>query len=390
MDAQELTRKLPETLFSAVGLVVVSALCLSTCIGNTPIPVGFVAQLTGVQAELGVQERNGVQLAVEQINAAGGVAGRRIELMVRDDLGTPEGAQAADRELIDAGVVAIIGHATSGQTMAGLTVTDPARVVMLSPSASTPTLSARDDFFFRVTSSLVDRAQALAQHICRGRDKTRIAVIWDADNAAYSRTFKEAFADKYRSLDGVLTADIDFSSKAQPDFAPMVARLRSGNPDGLLIIAADIDTALIAQRTRLMGWPVPLFTTSWAQTETLITNGGHAVEGLELEIASAVNSQAPEYLDFKTHYLARFGQAPSFGAVSGYEAAEVLAIALKKTGGKTEGLPRALAGIRNFKGLADIFSFDQYGDVVRPFYLGVIREGKYVVFRSAVPADPRG
>ena len=118
------------------------------CSGKKAIRIGFVAQLTGVQAELGVQERNGVQLAMEKINAKGGIGGRPVELVVRDDLGTPEGARAADRDLIEAGVVAIIGHATSGQTMVGLSVTNPARVVMLSPTATTPELSGLDDFFF--------------------------------------------------------------------------------------------------------------------------------------------------------------------------------------------------------------------------------------------------
>jgi branched-chain amino acid transport system substrate-binding protein len=390
MNVQKLRSKLSRPLVWAVLLIVMSALYLLDCIGKESIQVGFVAQLTGVQAELGVQERNGVQLAVEKINAGSGVVGRPIKLVVRDDLGTPEGAQAADRELIDAGVVAIIGHATSGQTIAGLAVTNPARVVMLSPTATTPELSGREDFFFRILFSLADRAHVLAQRIYQGRMIARVAIIYDADNAAYTKAYQEAFAEKYQSLGGVLTEDIGFSSRAQPDFTHMVAQLRASNPEGLLIIAADIDTALIAQRTRLMGWTVPLFTSSWAQTETLVNNGGRAVEGLELEIASTVNSQTKDYLDFKTRYQARFGQAPSFGAVLGYEAAIVLAAALKKTGGKPEGLSHALVSIKNFKGLADTFSFDRYGDVLRPIYLGVIHDGKYVVIRAPEPADPRG
>jgi branched-chain amino acid transport system substrate-binding protein len=234
----------------------------------------------------------------------------------------------------------------------------------------------------------MDRAHALTQHIYQDRHITRLAIIYDVDNVAYSGAYLEAVAGKYQSLGGKLIAEVDFSSKAQPDFAPLVAQLRASNPDGLLIIAADIDTALIAQRTRLMGWPIPLFTSAWAQTETLINNGGQAVEGLEIEIANALNDQSPDYLDFKTRYQARFGQAPSFGAASGYEAAKVLAAALQETGGKPDGLAQALLGIKNFKGLIDTFSFDRYGDVVRPFYLGTIRDGKYVDIEVFKPAEP--
>jgi branched-chain amino acid transport system substrate-binding protein len=114
------------------------------------------------------------------------------------------------------------------------------------------------------------------------------------------------------------------------------------------------------------------------------------VEGLEIEFANALNKQAPDYSDFKTRYQARFGQAPSFGAVLGYEAAKVLAAALQKSGGKAAGLAQALVGIRDFKGLTDTFSFDRYGDVIRPYHLGTIRDGKYVDIEALKPAKPRG
>jgi branched-chain amino acid transport system substrate-binding protein len=274
MNVLKLVSKSIGCLLLAGLLIWITVVFFVSCTGKKPIPVGFVAQLTGVQAELGVQERNGVQLAVEEINATGGVVGRPLELAVRDDLGTPEGAQAADRELIDAGVVAIIGHATSGQTIAGLAVTNPARVVMLSPTATTPELSGLEDFFFRVAYSLVERARALAHRIYQGRHITRVAVIYDTDNTAYSGAYLEAFAGKYQSLGGKLVAKVEFSSTAQAEFTPLLEQLQASNPEGLLIIAADMDTALIAQRSRLMGWPIPLFTSAWAQTEMLINNGG--------------------------------------------------------------------------------------------------------------------
>ncbi len=347
--------------------------------------MGFVAQLTGVQAKLGVQERNGVQLAMEEINTGGGIDGRAIELVVRDDLGTPEGARTADQELIEAGVVAIIGHATSAQTLAGLSVTNPARMVMISPSTTTPELSGLEDFFFRVTNSLTDRAHALAQRVYQGRGITRLAAICDTDNSAYSKAFLNAFGQKYQALGGKLVAVVDFSSKLQPDFSPMVAKLQKGNPDGLLIIAADMDTALIAQRTRLMGGSIPLFTTAWAQTQMLIHNGGRAVEGMEIEIANTFNNQTPAYLDFKNRYRSRYGQAPAFGAPLGYETAKFLAAALKITGGKSEGLAKALIGIKNFRGLTHNYSMDRYGDAICPFYLGTIHDGKYLDIEVLMP-----
>lgn len=355
--------------------------------GKEPVRVGVAVQLTGVQSELGVQERNGVQLAVEEINASGGVAGRPIELIVRDDLGLPEGARTVDRELIQSGVAAIIGHTTSTQTIAGLAVTNPAHVVMISPTASTPELSGQDDYFFRISRDLVTAACSLARHVYQDRNLTRMAGIYDTDNAAYSKAYLEAFAAEYQSMGGKVVAKARFSSGAQPDFAPPAARLRAGNPDGLLIIAADIDTALIAQRTRLMDWPVPLFATAWAKTETLINNGGQAVEGLETESDIPMDNQTPDYFAFKARYKARFGEDPAFGAALGYETAKILATALQKTGGNAGGLAQVLAGIKNYKGLNFKISFDRYGDVIRPSYLVAVRDGKFVDIERLKPAE---
>lgn len=352
------------------------------CINKKPILIGFSAQLTGRQAELGVQERNGVQLAVETINEKGGVAGHKIDLIVQDDLGIPEKAKEADQELIKAGVLAIIGHATTAQAVAGLEVTDPANVIMLSPTVSSPKLSGLDDYFFRVYPSFKDSAQAFAQYTYQHDRITQLAIIYDNDNAAYAKTYSTAFAEKFQLIGGKIANEVSFSSTAQPDFAPILLKLRESKADGLLIIASDVDTALIAQRARLMDWNVPLYTSAWAQTETLIKNGGQAVEGLKLEQSYAMSSQTPVFLDFQSRYQARFGQDPSFGAAFGYEAALVLAVALEKTDGKAEGLRKALTEIRDFQGLMNTFSFDRFGDVERPFYLSAIRDGKFIILEK--------
>jgi len=366
-----------------------SSFFLNSCTTNEPILVGFSAELTGRQAELGVQERNGVQMAVEKINNSGGINGRPIQLIVLDDLGTSEGARTADRELIGKGVVAIIGHATSGQTIAGLSVTNPAHVVMISPTTSTAELSGKDDYFLRVIQALSERAGGLAQHVYQQRGVQRLAIIHDTHNAAYVQSFKKAFVEKYRSLGGQVTDEAGFSSEERTNFDPILTQLRTSKADGLLIIASDNDTAIIAQRTRLIGWNAPLYMSAWAQTETLIKNGGQAVEGMDLEQTYPMNSQAPAFLDFKARYQQRFGRAPSFSASFGYETVLVLAGALQKSGGKAAGLRQALLETSDFQGLVDTLSFDTYGDVVRPFFLGTIRDGRYVDIERFIPETPR-
>ena len=346
---------------------------------NKPIIIGFSAQLTGGQAELGVQERNGVQLAVEKINESGGIAGRKISLIIHDDRGVPKEAESGDSELIKEGAIAIVGHATTAQTLAGLKVTNPANVIMISPTVSTPELSGLDDYFFRVQASFESSAQTFAKYIYEHNGITRMAIIYDKDNLAYSKTYSTTFVDEFQSLGGNITDEVSFSSVDQPDFSPLLSKLRDSKAEGLLIVASDKDTALIAQRVRLINLQIPMFAVAWAQTEKLISNGGQEVEGMEIEQAYDLANQSSAFVDFESSYKARFGNDPSFGAAYSYEATLVLAEALKKTNGNKEGLKQALLEIHNFNGLINTFSFDEFGDVERPGYLCTIRKGKFII-----------
>ncbi len=355
------------------------------CTRPGPIKVGFAGELTGTQSDLGVHGRDGALLAIETLNESGGVAGRSLKLLVRDDQGTPEGAQAADRELIDAGIVAIIGHMTSAQSMAALPVIEEAGVVFLSPTTSTTELSGLDDHFFRVTATNAQEAHLLARHTYQRRSLSCVAVIYDDDNAAFSQTLWAGFARAYQALGGQVSNEIRFFSSKEPDFAPLVAQLRASDPQGLFIIASALDTALIVQQVRLGGWQVPLFAGGWAHTEILLQNGGRAVEGIEFVIAHDTNNQSPAFLDFQTRYQARFGRAPTFASAFAYEAVMVLAAALEKTHGQAKGLPQALLKTRDFEGLTGVISMDEYGDVVRTQFLSAVQDGQFVTLDRLEP-----
>jgi branched-chain amino acid transport system substrate-binding protein len=372
--------------FTFIGLLSsVLNLAPGACARRGPIRVGFAGELSGKNSDLGVHGRDGALLAVETLNDAGGVSGRSLELLVRDDLGTPEGARSAARALIEAGVVAIIGHMTSTQSVAALPVTEEMGVVLFSPTASTTELSGLDDLFFRITVTNVQQARLFAQYIYRQRGLSCITVIYDLDNASFTQTFWADFAQAYQDLGGQLSGEVRFSSSAEPDFAPLVNELRTGDSQGLLIIASAFDTALIAQRVRLDNWQVPLFASGWAHTEVLLQNGGQAVEGIEFTIPYDTNNQSPAFLDFQARYQARFGRTPTFASAFSYEAVLMLAAALEKADGQAKRLPQALAEPRDFEGLMGTISMDEYGDAVRTHFLITVQEGQFVTLDRLEP-----
>lgn len=344
---------------------------------NEDIIIGFSAQLTGSQAELGVQERNGVQLAVENINESGGICGRKIYLLVKDDCGTSEMARKADEELINNGAVAIIGHATTAQTLEGLKVTNPNNVVMLSATVSTPELTGIDDYFFRIHPSFKNSAESFAKHIYASNKIKNIAIIYDTDNLSYTKTYSTIFEDKFKDMGGKVVSKIPFSSEAQPDFTPLLSILQKSKSEGLLIVASDIDTAIIAQRAKFIDKNIKLYAASWAQTETLISNGGQAVEGMEIEQAYDITNKSQNFVDFKSKYKVRFGNEAYFGAAFSYEATMVLAEALKKANCNKDKLKEALLETRDLNGLIDKITIDKFGDVERPYYISKISNGQF-------------
>lgn len=361
-------------------------LILSGCQFARPIRIGFVGELSGRNAVLGVQARNGAQLAVETVNAQGGVRGRPLELVVRDNMGQVEELLKADRELIDSQVVALTGHSTSWESLAALDALAAGDVVLFSPTTSTPALTGKRDNFFRLIPSNQTQARALAEYLAGELGLRRAAVAFESDNAAYAQTLAGEFASQFRSLGGAVLAEQEFSSSSFPDYAQIVRGLRSAGPaDVLLIAAPSIDTAMLAQQARMQGWDVQIATTSWAYTDDLLHNGGRAVEGMLITPTFNDGCQQPAYRDFFTRYQKTYDHEPSFSAVFAYETILVLARALEQTGGTAKGLPEAIIASGQFDGLCDKVRMDEYGDVQRSLYLMQVQDGAFQVIRTIDP-----
>lgn len=336
---------------------------------------------------MGIDGRDGALLAVEMINGSKGTFETHINLLIEDDEGTPQGAQAADSELIqDPSVVAIIGHMTSTAALAGLEVTQPGGVVIISPTAATTRLSGKDDLFFRMFSGADLEANLMAKHIIE-RGIISVGVLLDEDNVSYTESVETAFLGKYSALGGQVPAVISYSSSENPDFRPLLETIRESGAEALLIIAGTQDTGIICQHARMIDWDAPLFTARWGQGDTTIRDGGRAVEGLEAVVDFDPNETSPAYQNFLLEFRTHFNREPTFAALRSYEAVFFLAEALEKTDGKREGLPQALLAVGEMNGPAGAFHLDAYGDVVRPHYLLRVEDGQWVTVESYQPEE---
>lgn len=372
------------TLISSILLLV----CLSGCVKKPPILIGFAAQLTGKQADLGVQLLNGVQMAVEEINESGGINGRSLELLFEDDFGTPQGAKDAENKLIDQGAIAIIGHVTSDQTLAGYEVAEQREVLLISATAATSELTGKDDYFYRTVVSTDAMGSGFATYIHNDKKIDSIAIVYDEDNKSYSEPLVNSFVSTFQRLSGKITTTIKFSSSQSPDYSIPVEKLKETSTDAVFIIASPYDTALIVQSIDLQTWSPALFTSSWAQGDTLFQTGGKTLEGMEAFIGLDVNDQNPELVKFKTDYKLEFLSDPIFTAMEGYETMQLLAKALIKTNGTPENLGSELVGIQDFVGLTGPVKLDAFGDVLRPLVIQKINGGKFVTIKKLDVSQP--
>jgi branched-chain amino acid transport system substrate-binding protein len=344
-----------------------------------PIKVGFIAGLSGKTSELGVSERAGALHAVEEINEAGGLKGRLLELIIKDDHNDPETALKGDRELIREGVVAIIGHATSTMSSAAVHLINQEKILMIAPTASTTKLSGIDDYFIRITPVSDAEMSALAKVAINKLGLKSVAVIYDLSNKGLTETNLENFQTSYELLQGKVSAKIPFISGKTNEFSKLIQKTLGSNSDGIFLLAGSIDAALICQQVRKLNSDIPIITIGWATTSDLIQHGGKAVEDLKFVQVIDINSQNPKFQKFAKQLKKKFQREPNFGAMYAYQAVYMLYEAMKHAPNlNSETLKNYIIKRKSFPGLQNDVVIDEFGDSQGNFMLFTIKNGKFI------------
>lgn len=364
---------------TCVALLTVISICwaFSACSKSRPVQLGFVAGLSGRVADLGTAGRNGAMLAVEQRNAAGGIKGHPVELIVRDDQQNPETARQVVAELIAKNVSCIIGPMTSSMATATVPLVNASGTIMLSPTVTTTGLSGTDDNFLRAISVTSDYAGKNARYQFEKLGHRKVAVIYDLTNKAYTEDWINGFRNTFERLGGRITLVKSFVSSDQVLFLATVKELLAAKPDVVLIASNAVDAAMISQQIRSIDSAMPIVMSEWASTERFIELAGAAAEGVAVSQFIDRNDTSERYLKFLARYRERFGQEPGYAGLAGYDAAMIAmdAHAAQKPG---ETLKQAITRIGTFQGVQRQVTIDRFGDADRATFVTVIRDGKYM------------
>jgi branched-chain amino acid transport system substrate-binding protein len=343
---------------------------VSGCAEPKPIKIGFVGSLTGPFAFAGIKGRNGVILAVEQINEQGGINGRQIELIIKDDKGDPETALTVDKELVEEGVVAIIGHITSNESIAAVPYINEEKIVMISSTTATTQLEGIDDYFIKFGASSKITGETLAYAVNEYSEARKLIVAYDLSNKEFTENLYNNFKDAHIRLQGYIYPPVTFTAKEDISYLEIAQEILNTNPEGVVILGGNLQVAMICQQLEKLGSTVPIF--SNAPTKEIIRLGGGAVEGLIFSQGFNENSENEKYLWFKEEYFKRFNENPNFAASWSFETAQALFEALKINTNIDE-LKDTILSIGIYNGLQGDLPLNEFGDVARrPFIIEIV------------------
>jgi len=363
--------KLPRmVLLVAIATALTIVASLVSCSEKPPVIIGFAASLSGKDYMLGVEGRNAAELFIKDINATGGAAGRRLELIVRDFRSDDANVVPATRELVDSGAALIIGYYTSASAFAALSAPEAIGVPIISPAATSGALAGKQDSFFRTIMSSDDDIKHLAAHM-KSREIQRVLFI----AASWNKPYVDSYALPLRHLVEVV-ADIRFDTIASIDFEAI--RLLRINPltryDAVCIVASSLDSGTIAQELSVRSLSAPLYVSGWAGTDDLVMYGGSAADGAVF--VHQTDLSHPGIVAMAQHYREVFKVDPGYSAIQTWDAMLLAYAAIEKAKGVPAEIGNAVRSIRTFDGLSGPITLDEYGDARRTLYLKRVSENR--------------
>jgi branched-chain amino acid transport system substrate-binding protein len=329
--------------------------------------VGEYGSLTGSEATFGKSTDDGVQLKVEELNSAGGVNGRKLQVKVEDDQSNQTEAATAVQKLIDRDrVVAILGEVASGNSMAAAPICQNRQVPMISPASTNPEVTKKGDYIFRVCFIDPFQGTVMAKFAAQNLKLKRVAILKD-QGAPYSTGLAANFSTAFTGLGGTIVADESYT-KDDTDFKAQLTSIKAKNPEAIFIPGYYTQVGTIARQARELEITVPLLGGDGWDSPKLFDGAGDALEGCYFSNHYSVEDKRPAIQQFIRAYKARYnGQTPDAMAALGYDAAGVLADAMKRARSLSgPDLRDAIAQTKEFPGVTGTITIDAERNARKP------------------------
>jgi branched-chain amino acid transport system substrate-binding protein len=352
-----------------------------------PIKIGALMSVTGPAAFLGAPEARTLEMLVEQVNAAGGVAGRPLQLVVKDTGGDPAKALSFAKQLIDEEqVFAIIGPPTSGETMAVKPVAQESRTLLLSCAAAEAIVNPIAPWVFKTAQKDSHAIVKLFQQM-KKMGTTRIGLL--SSNTGFGKAGKEQVA-KLAPEHGIQIVADEVYDKAATDLTAEVTKVKAANVQAILNWSIEPAQSIVIKNARQVGFTGPIFQSHGFANVNYAKAAGAAAEGVifpasRVVVADVLPEKHPQkavVVAYKKAYEARYGEEVSAFGGYAHDALGILVKAIQVAGPDREKVRAAVEGTKGFVGTAGVFSFspaDHNGLDVDAFEMVTVKDGKFVL-----------
>ena len=347
------------SLAACVAVTVVLAMPARRTLAQD-IAVGEFASLTGSEATFGINSDNGVQLAADEINATGGLLGKKVKLIVEDDQSKAGQPSSAVKKLIASDrVVAVIGEIASSRSLEAAPICQEAKVPMISPGSTNPTVTEKGDYIFRVCFIDPFQGTVMAKFALDTLHAKKVAILSDV-TSDYSKGLSQYFTEYYKNHGGQIVIERSYSGGGNDkDFRAQLTAIRSEHPDAIFVPGYYTEVGLIGKQARTLGIKVPLLGGDGWDSPKLTEIAGSALDGSYFSTHFSPADKSPKVQNFVQKYTAKYKAAPDGMAPLGYDAMMILAAAIKQAG-TTDGekVRDALTQIKGYDAVTGNITID--------------------------------
>ena len=355
-------------------------------VDRSMIKIGYFGDLTGPTFNFGQSAINGVLMVADEVNQAGGIKGRRIDVVIEDDRGSPEEAARKTAKLIDQDkVIAIIAGGTSGNSRAAAPKAQSSHVPLISPSSTDPAVTQTGDYIFRACFVDTFQGEVMASFAANTLKAQKAAILFDF-NSPYGRGLTDYFELSFAKLGGRIVSKQSYT-QGDADFKGQLSSIRATEPDVIYIPGYYGDVALIAKQARMIGLTQPLLGGDGWDAPELWQLGGDALNGSYISTHYSVDDPSPAIQKFVQAYKQRYGNLlPDAHAALAYDASRLLIDAITRAG-STDGakIREALAQTKNFTGVTGIINIDADRNAVKPAVVLKLLDLKFIYQETIQP-----
>jgi branched-chain amino acid transport system substrate-binding protein len=353
---------------------------------DNEIAIGEYGSLTGGTATFGESTHEGVMLALREINAAGGLLGKKVRVITEDDQSKPEEAVTAVLKLIKQDqVVAVIGEVASSRSLAAAPVCQSSHIPMLSPASTNPKVTQVGDYIFRACFIDPFQGSTMAKFAINTLKAHKFAILTDTRND-YSVGLTQFFRATVKKLGGEIVSEESYG-EGDIEFKAQLTAIKANEPDAIYVPGYYTECALIARQARELGLTATLLGGDGWDSPKTVEIGGNAIEGAYFTNHYSAEEKRPEVQKFIADYRAAYGgKVPDAMAVLGYDAMNMMADAIRRarsTDGKA--IRDALAATKDFPGVSGRITIDKDRNARKAIVVLKIQGGKFHFVESIAP-----